>query len=88
MVRVSSTDFSNAIGRFSDVALSEAVVVTRNGRDRVVMISADEYQRLKRRDREVVATAALSAEEIEAVRTSEMDARHCHLDKLLTDWKP
>lgn len=88
MVRISSTEFGNSVGRYQDMALSEAIMVTRNGRDRVVMISADEYQRLKRRDREVMATADLSAGDIEAVRTSAMDVRHDHLNALLTDWKP
>jgi hypothetical protein len=39
------------------------VIVTRNGRHRTVMISVDEYDRLKRRDREVLGI-------IEAIRQS------------------
>jgi predicted nucleotidyltransferase len=46
--RVSATDFSKEVGRYQDLALTKAVVVTRNGRDRTVMISADEYRRLTR----------------------------------------
>jgi prevent-host-death family protein len=30
------------------------VVITRNGRERVVVISVDEYRRLKHRDRRVM----------------------------------
>ena len=44
--RVSATDFSKEVGRYQDLALTKPVVVTRNGRDRTVMISADEYTRL------------------------------------------
>ncbi|HZZ63707.1 MAG TPA: type II toxin-antitoxin system Phd/YefM family antitoxin [Roseiarcus sp.] len=33
--------------------MTKPVVVTRNGRDRTVLISAEEYRRLKRRDRHV-----------------------------------
>jgi PHD/YefM family antitoxin component YafN of YafNO toxin-antitoxin module len=36
---------------YSDLALSEPVVVTKNGRARNILISVDEYERLKRRDR-------------------------------------
>jgi PHD/YefM family antitoxin component YafN of YafNO toxin-antitoxin module len=36
---------------YSDLALNEPVVVTKNGRARNVLISVDEYERLKRRDR-------------------------------------
>ena len=38
-------------GRYQEVALTEPVAITRNGRERVVILSVDEYHRLKRRDR-------------------------------------
>ena len=88
MIRVSSTEFGKEVGRYQDAALSQPVMVTRNGRDRTVMISAQEYHRLKRRDRTVFATADLPAEVVEAVRHARMDPRHNHLDDLLTDWTP
>ena len=52
------------------------------------MISADEYMRLKRRDRRVFTVGELPDDIIEAIRTSEMDERHRHLDDLIPDWKP
>ncbi len=88
MIRVSSTDFGKEVGRYQDAALSQPIMVTRNGRDRTVMISAKEYHRLKRRDRQVLATAELSTELVKAVRQAKMDPRHRHLDDLLTDWMP
>jgi hypothetical protein len=56
MIRVSSTEFGKEVGRYQDAALNQPVVVTRNGRDRTVMISAEEDARLKRRDRQVFGT--------------------------------
>jgi PHD/YefM family antitoxin component YafN of YafNO toxin-antitoxin module len=88
MIRVSSTEFSKEVGRYQDAALSQPVVVTRNGRDRTVMISIEEYQRLKRRDRQVFAAGEAPEEIVEAVRNSEMDPRHRHLDDLVKDWAP
>jgi PHD/YefM family antitoxin component YafN of YafNO toxin-antitoxin module len=88
MIRVSSTEFGKEVGRYQDAALSQPVVVTRNGRDRTVMISVEEYQRLKRRDRQVFATGDAPEEIVEAVRNSEMDPRHRHLDDLVKDWTP
>ena len=38
---------------YSDLALAEPVVVTKNGRPRNVLISVEEYERLKLRDRQV-----------------------------------
>jgi len=42
---------------FSDVALAEPVVITRNGRPRNVMISVEEYERLKDQDRQAFMAA-------------------------------
>lgn len=54
MVKVSAAEFQRNIGRYQDLALTQPVVVTRNGRERTVMISIEEYRRLKRRDRQVL----------------------------------
>jgi hypothetical protein len=52
------------------------------------MISAEEYRRLKRRDRQVFAVGELPEDIIDAIATVEMDPRHAALDDLITDWKP
>ena len=88
MIRIPSTEFGKEVGRYQDVALSQPVTVTRDGRDRTVMISAEEYGRLKRRDRQVFGTGEAPEEVIEAVRNSKMDPRHNQLDELLKDWTP
>jgi hypothetical protein len=88
MIRVSSTEFGKEVGRYQDIALAQPVVVTRNGRDRTVMISADEYARLKRRDRRVFAAGELPDDMLDAVRTAEVDERHRRLDDLIPDWTP
>lgn len=46
MTRVSATEFRNNIGTFSDAAMNEPVIITSHERDRLVLISADEYRRL------------------------------------------
>jgi Antitoxin Phd_YefM, type II toxin-antitoxin system len=88
MIRVSSTEFGKEVGRYQDLALSQPVVVTRNGRDRTVVISADEYRRLIRRDRRVFAAGELPDGIVDAISRAEMDSRHQHLDELLQDWTP
>ena len=54
MVKVSAAEFQRNIGRYQDMALVQPVAVTRTGRERTVMISVEEYHRLKRRDRQVL----------------------------------
>ena len=66
--RVTASEFQNAFGLLSDKARSGAVVITKHGRDSLVVIPVEEWERLKRRDRQVGLTADLSEEWIEAVR--------------------
>jgi prevent-host-death family protein len=70
MVRVSASEFSKNVGHFQDVALTQPVTVTRNGRDRTVTISAEEYLRLKRRDREVMSLDDFTQEDLSAIRAA------------------
>ena len=87
MIRVSATEFSKEVGRYQDSALNQPVVVTRNGRDRTVMISAEEYARLKRRDRNVYGAGELPEEIFTAVSESKMHEQHQYLDELIKDWE-
>ncbi len=68
MIRVSSTEFDKDVGHYQDVALVGPVVVTRDGRDLTVVISAEEYRRLKWRDREVLGIDDFTDADIQAVR--------------------
>lgn len=68
MVKISSVEFQKNFGRYQDAALTEPVTVMRNGRDRVVMISVEEYRRLKRRDRQVLSIDDFTDADIAAIR--------------------
>ncbi len=67
MLKVSSAEFQRNIGRYQDMALREPIAVTRNGRERTVMLSREEYDRLKRRDREVLGLEDFTDEDIAAL---------------------
>jgi prevent-host-death family protein len=81
MITVSAAEFQRHFGRYQDEALTQPVAITRNGRERLVILSVDEYRRLKRRDREVLKTGDLSDADLEAIAKTEMDPRHAHLDR-------
>lgn len=87
-MKVSTAEFIKNYGTLADRALTEPVTITKNGRDRLVIISADEYSRLKRRDRRVVRLEDFSEEEITHIAKSEMSNEHAHLDDELKDWQP
>jgi len=43
MARGETGEFQRNIGRYQDLALTQPVAVTRNGRERTMMISIDGY---------------------------------------------
>jgi prevent-host-death family protein len=67
MVKVSAAEFQRNIGRYQNLALTQPVAVTRNGRERTVMISVEEYRRLKGRDRRVMSLEDFTDADIEAL---------------------
>jgi len=67
MIKVAAAEFQRNIGRYQDMALTQPVVVTRNGREGTVMISVEEYYRLKQRDRRVMALEDFTDEDIAAL---------------------
>jgi prevent-host-death family protein len=76
MLTVSAAEFQRNFGRYQDEALKQPVSITRNGRDRLVVLAVEEYHRLKRRDREVPKTESLSATQLSAITESGMDPNH------------
>ena len=84
MQRITSREFQRNFGRCQDEALREPLAITRNGRDRLVILSVDEYERLKRRDRQVLAVEELSDAEIEAIRRAEPPAEAARYDHEVT----
>lgn len=67
MVKVTSTQFIKTPGVYQDQAQREPVVVTKHNREHTVLLSAEEYRRLKRRDRQVFRTGELSDADIAAI---------------------
>lgn len=88
-MRVSTAEFIKGYGSLADRALTEPVTITKNGRDRLVLLSAEEYARLARRDRQVLRVEELTDAEVELIAKAEVPAAHAHLDaELGDDWTP
>lgn len=87
-MKVSSAEFIKNYGTLADKALQEPVTITRNGRDRLVLISSEEYQRMRRRDRRVIRAEDLSDDEMEEILTQRVPEEYDYLNDELEDWKP
>jgi PHD/YefM family antitoxin component YafN of YafNO toxin-antitoxin module len=87
-MKISTAEFIKNYGTLADKALFEPVIITKNGRDRLVVLSAEEYARLKRRDRRVVRLEDFTDDEMKLIAQADVPAEHSHLDNELKDWKP
>jgi prevent-host-death family protein len=87
-VTVSAAEFHRNLGRYQDIALTKPVAITKNGRERTILLSAEEYHRLKRRDRRVILAGDLTEDEIEAIRNAKVPEKYDYLNEELKDWKP
>jgi hypothetical protein len=54
----------------------------------LVVLSAGEYERLKRRDRRVIRAGELMDEDIALIGNAEVAAEHAHCDEDLKDGRP
>jgi prevent-host-death family protein len=63
----SAGEFVRAFSHYSDVALAEPVIITKNGRPRNILISAAEYDRLKKRDQQAFSAADTPDEFLAAI---------------------
>ena len=80
MESVPSALFQRKIGHYQDRALVEPIMVTSNGRERVVLLWADEFTRLKRLDCEVVRLEDFTETDLEAIRKAEPPAEATTFD--------
>lgn len=72
MLKVGAAEAQRNFGLYQDKALTQPVAITRNGRARTVMISIEEYERLKRRDRQVFRTEDAPQEIVDAILNAEI----------------
>lgn len=80
MIKVPAEEFQRDFGKFQDLALTQPVTVTREGRDSAVLISCEEYLQLKRRARRVIRLEDFTEAEIEAIAKSKAPAEAAAFD--------
>ena len=86
MTRVTSAQLQKQFGLFSETAQREPVTITKHGRDSLVLLSVDAYERLKSFDtREAFLVADLPDDLIEALEKAEPPAWTAKYDHELDD---
>lgn len=82
---VSSVEVSKAFGRISRRALEAPITITHHGHDSLMLMSHAEYQRLKSRDREVLALGDFTDEDRAEVAASCTPGQTANFDDELLD---
>lgn len=85
ILEVSAKDVANRFGFYTDEAMQRPVGIQRHGTTRIVMISLNEYERLKRRDRQVIRTEDLDDETLNAILNAEIPEEAERLNYLMDD---
>jgi prevent-host-death family protein len=83
MLTVSSQEYQRNLGKYYDVALTEPIVITHNGRERLVVLSAEAFRQMQRHTREVLPVEALSDADLAAIAAAEVPAEYAYLDREL-----
>ena len=72
MVKITAAELQKQFGRYREVAIREPVSITHHGRESLVILSADEYRRLKALDsRKAAYPWELPEELARAIETAE-----------------
>lgn len=85
MKYVPSSDFQRHPATYQDAAMVAPLAITNHGRPRLVLMSIDEYNTLKRGVRKVMPVTELSDTLLQAITESKVPDEYHHLDKELDD---
>jgi prevent-host-death family protein len=72
---INASEFQKHVGEFSDIARREPVTVTRHGRPSVVLLSAEDYERLKQIEdhaTKLVKVSQLPPRTVRALRSAKL----------------
>ena len=83
LLAVSAKEVAGKFGYYTDEAMLRPVGIQRHGVTRVVMLSLNEYERLLRRDRQVILTKDLDDETLEAILSAEIPDEARRLNHLM-----
>jgi prevent-host-death family protein len=83
MTRTSAVEFQRKFGEFQHQARREPVEITRHGRRELVLMSADHFDWLTAAAQRSFRTVDAASAVVDAVRRTEMEPEHRHLDDLL-----
>lgn len=86
MITFTASQAAKRFGEIRERALAEPVGIERHGKVNLVLLSAEEYARLKALDqRRPLAAAEIPDDTAAQLAETDMAARHAHLDRLMDE---
>ena len=85
MTSVTITQLQRHIGDIQELDSKGPVRITRNGREKYILLSAEEYHRLKRRDRQVLGVEDLSEDDVRDIAAANVPEEYAYLNELLNE---
>ena len=79
-MRISSADLVQNFQKLTEKPLAEPVTITCDGRDRLVLLSIEEYGRLKGCHRRVYAIEDMASEQLAALEKAEVPPEYAYLN--------
>ena len=70
-LKISSAVFQKGFGRYREAALKAPITITNHGRDSLVLMSASEYDQLRRRERRVMGLEDFTDQDLAAIELAE-----------------
>ena len=80
MEKVTAQDFQKNFGTYQDHAIRQPVIITKHGKERLVLMSYEDYIELSRSTRQALHVTELDDEHLQAILSSKVPDEYAHLD--------
>ncbi|MBT5229098.1 MAG: type II toxin-antitoxin system Phd/YefM family antitoxin [Methylococcales bacterium] len=74
--KVSSGSYQRQPGKYQDIAMQEPITITNNGRERLVVMSIDEFRKMESLVRRSLRIEELTDKQVQAIKDSEIPSEH------------
>ena len=83
VVKVTATEFQRNFGRYEDTALVEPVTITRHGREKVVLLSKEAFDKMSARAPKAILVSELSDDDLRNIKQAKVPEEYAGLDNEL-----
>ena len=83
MIKVTATEFQRNFGQYEDTALVEPVSITRHGREKVVLLSKEAFDKLSVRAPKAMLVSELSDDDLRNIEQAKVPTEYAEFNNEL-----